>query len=286
MTAFSYEFEVEGLSAYRAVDRLRREGITILFARKGPKNCVKIAVSANERKKTFAILQGSCYNIKKSRPLGLMRIFEKARRAVGLWIGAAVALSALFFLQSRVLKIEVTGSGAYLEPQIRAVLSGQGVGYFSAMPQPNDVIPDILSLPRVHFCSVKGEGGILTVDVEVGDEAERAGADPLLSPAAGTVEELIVLRGTPLVNVGDSVEAGQEIVANYVLHGEARENVIPVARVRVAFPVSREYKTDEEGARLQALLDFGEITGLHTTKTAEGWLVEGTGHAEGVRNFG
>ncbi len=286
MKGLYYAFEVEGLSAYRAVNRLLREGISIVSAKKTAQNSLKIVVSANERKKTFAILQGSCYNIKKSCPLGLMRAVESARRAVGLLLGAALALACVLFVQSRVLKIEVTGSGAYLEPQIRAVLSGQGVGYFSAMPQPNEVIPEILSLPRVHFCSVKGEGGILTVNVEVGDERETLRAEPLLSPAAGQVEELIVLRGTPLVSVGDSVEIGQELVGAYALHGEKQEDCIVVALVKVAFPVSREYMLDEEGARLQALLDFGEISEIHTTKTAQGWLVEGTGHAEASKNFG
>ncbi len=286
MTGLYYAFEVEGISSFRAVNCLLREGIPIVSAKKTAKNSLKIVVSANERKKTFAILQGSCYNIKKSHPLGLMRAAESARRAVGLLIGAVLALACVLFVQSRVLKIEVTGSGAYLEPQIRAVLSGQGVGYFSAMPQPNEVIPEILSLPRVHFCSVKGKGGILTVNVEVGDERETLRAEPLLSPAAGQVEELVVLRGTPLVSVGDSVEFGQELVGAYALHGEKKEDCIVVALVKVAFPVSREYMLDEEGARLQALLDFGEISEIHTTKTAQGWLVEGTGHAEASKNFG
>ena len=192
----------------------------------------------------------------------------------------------VLFLQGRVLRIEVTGSGAYLEPEIRAVLSEKDVGYFSPMPAPNAVVPDILSLPRVHFCSVKGENGVLTVRVEVGDETSPLAAQSLLSPAAGKVEELTVLRGTPLVQVGDSVERGQEIVANYALRGEEREKCIVVARVRIAFSVSREYELDEERARAQAMLDFGELSDLHMTKTAAGWRVEGTGHAEGTMNFG
>ncbi len=215
-----------------------------------------------------------------------MRVLERARRGVGILLGVAVALLAVLSLQNRVLRIDVTGSGAYLRPQILSILDGRGVGYFSAMPSPNEVAAEILSLPRVHFCSVKGEGGILTVDVEVGDETQKADPTPLFAPAAGTVEALTVLRGTPLVSVGDSVEAGQEVVGSYMLFGEEKQNCIVVARVKVSFPVAKEYATGEEQARLQALLDFGELTELHTTKTANGWLVEGTGHAEGARNFG
>ncbi len=283
---FRYELELEGLSVHRAVDRLRREGVAILSAHKIEKNGLKIVINANERKKAFTILQSSCYNIKKCRPAGALRLLHCAARAAGVIVGAAAVLPCVLFLQGRVLRIEVTGSGAYLEPEIRAVLSEKDVGYFSPMPAPNAVVPDILSLPRVHFCSVKGENGVLTVRVEVGDETSPLAAQSLLSPAAGKVEELTVLRGTPLVQVGDSVERGQEVVANYALRGEEREQCIVVARVRIAFSVSREYELDEERARAQAMLDFGELSDLHMTKTAAGWRVEGTGHAEGTMNFG
>lgn len=281
-----YLIEIAGLSAYRAADRLRREGITILSAKISSKNQVEIVVNANERKKAFAILQGSCYNIKESRPLGLMAVLEKCVRAAGLLLGAVLALLTVLAMQGRVLKVEVTGSGAYLEPEIRAILSDSGVGYFSPMPRADSVIPAVLSLPRVHFCSVKGEGGILTVDVEVGEEAEPLRPESLFSPAGGRVEELIILRGTPLVQVGDSVEAGQELVANYALHGETKEDCIVIAFVRVSFPVAREYPLGEEQAKSQAFLDFGELTDIHMTQTEEGWLVEGTGRAEGSMNFG
>ena len=280
------EFEIEGLSVYRAVDRLLREGIPVLSAQMTAKNSIKIAIDASDRKKTFAILHGSCYNIIGKRSLGLMRVLEGAKKSLGLFLGAAIALISVLFLQGRVLRIEVTGSGSYLEPEIRAVLFEKGIGYFSAMPDGNSLIPDVLSLPRVHFVSVKGENGILTVDVEVSDETQPLSSLPLLSPAGGKVEELTVLRGTAVVEIGQTVELGQEIVAPYALHGEERRECLVIARVKIAFPVLREYPLSEEQARLQAFLDFGEITDLTMTEQEGVWRVEGTGHAEGSVNFG
>ncbi len=282
----AYAIEVEGLSAYRAADRLRREGIPLLSVKKCPKNRIEIVINAKERKKVFTILRHSCYNIKKFCPVGLMRILQRAVRAVGLLFGGIVAALSVLFLQGRVLRIQVTGSGAYLEPQIVALLGEHGVGFLSPMPAGNELIPAVLSLPRVHFVSFKGESGVLTVDVEVGEETEPLAFEPLLAPIAGTVEELVVFGGTPLVEVGGSVEKGQKLVAPYVLLGEEERPSLVIARVVVRFPVAREYALSEEGARLQALLDFGEISELHTTRTAQGWLVEGTGHAEAVKNFG
>ena len=61
------ELEIEGLSAHRAVERLRREHIAVLSARRTQKNAVAVCVDANDRKKVFAILRDTCYNIKKVR---------------------------------------------------------------------------------------------------------------------------------------------------------------------------------------------------------------------------
>ena len=284
----AYEFYLEGLSVYRAVDRLSKEGIEVLSARRTQKNGLILAVNANDRKKAFAILNSSCYNIKKSRPAGAAKLISSCLRAAGLFAGAIVALCGVFFLQGRVLRVSVTGSGAYLEPEIRAILAEEGVGLFSDMPEGSAVAARILALPRVHFCTVKGEGGVLTVCVEVGEELSPLKREPLLSPASGVVEQLVVLRGTPLVKAGDNVERGQTLVEPYALAGEAEEKLesTVVAFVRIAFPVSAEYELGEEAAKLQAELDFGQIEGIHTAKTEKGWRVEGTGHAEASLNFG
>ena len=64
------------------------------------------------------------------------------------------------------------------------------------------------------------DGGIVTVTVEVTDDEATLSSEPLLSPAAGVVEELVVVRGTPLVQIGDSVSEGAEVVKNEIFFGE------------------------------------------------------------------
>lgn len=282
-----YEFYLEGLSVHRAAEKLRLSEVNVLSARMVGKNVVAVEVEANSRKKAFAILHSSCYTIKKVRPTGLLRIREMCMRSVGLFIGAAIALSMLAVMQSRVLRIDVEGSGSYLSAQVKEILSEEGISLLTPMPRESALASArILGLPRVHFCAIKGRGGVLTVQVEVSDETSPLASVPLRAPATGVIEELVVLRGTPLFSVGDSVKQGEEIVGGYTILGEEVKGSIVIARVRVCFPVSKEYDTSEEEAPLQAMLDFGEITDIHIRKTAGGWLVEGTGHAEGELNFG
>ena len=284
------EFTVEALSAYRVVDKLARAGIEVLSFRTASKNSAVFTVNGKDTKKVFAILRGSCYNIRKVRPRGLSRVAERIIKSAGLLAGILLFFLSVLFFQARVLDIRVVGSGAYYKDEVLRILNENGVKKFSFLPE--DCAPitaSIIALPRVSFCTVGKDGGIVTVTVEVTDDEATLQSEPLLSPATGTVEELVVVRGTPLVQAGDSVNAGDEVVKNEIYFGEEKEEsskVIVIARVVVAVPFAKEYAGSEESALLNAALEFGQTRDLHTTKTGEGFLVEGVALVARSLNLG
>lgn len=280
--------KIESLSAHRVVDKLTAADIEVLGAEKKEKNAITVWVNGKDRKKVFAILQGSCYNITGTSFHGLERLKRACWKSAGLIAGAAVFLAGVCFVQSRVLKIEVVGSGAYYSKEVNEILSRNGAGFFSSAPAEGAVTAEILALPRVSFCSVKLTGGVLTVTVEVSDENAVIAGAPLLSPAEGTVEELVVVRGTALVSVGDSVRKGDVLVDNHAPVGEdgsGSRPLIVIARVKVSFTVEREYALGEAEALAQAYLDYGEITDVKTTQTEKGFLVKGTAASEASINL-
>ena len=281
------EIFITGIGAYRAIDKLARENIAVLSAKAVQKKGVRLQVYRKDYQKAFAILQSSCYNVENTRPRGLARAIAACVKYAGLLAGAAIFLLSVGLVQTRVLRVEVKGSGAYLAREVREILSGSGVKFFSTAPK--ELAPlraEILSLPRVSFCSIGKSGGVLTVTVEVSDENATLSSKPLLAPAGGVVEELIVVRGTALVAVGDEVKEGDPVVKNTALLGETEREVIVIARVTVSYPFAREYSLSEEGARAQAQLDFGEDAEIHTTKSGENWLVTGVAYARAAVNLG
>ena len=287
MRAGKVEIFITGIGAYRAVDKLARENIPVLSARAVQKKGVRLQVYCKDYQKAFAILQSSCYNVENTRPRGLASLITRCVKHAGILAGAAIFFLAVALVQTRVLRIEVTGSGSYLAGQVREILHGEGITFFSQTPKELSALrAEILSLPRVSFCSVKQAGGVLTVTVEVSDENAVLSSSPLLAPTSGIVEELVVVRGTALFQVGDEVKAGDVVVRNTALLGEGEREVIVIARVTVSYPVEREYALSEEGALAQAYLDFGQDAKLHTTKTGEGFLVTGTAYAHAGSNLG
>lgn len=277
---FGREFTVEGLGAERAVEKLVRGGVPVLSAQKLQKNAVRIRVDGKHGKKVFAILQGSCYNITKSRPVGWERLAHSLVKHAGLLAGMALFLGAVAFFQGRVLRVSVVGSGSYYRAEVLSVLSESGTGFLSPVPAERSAITArILALPRVSFCSLSHEGGVLTVCVEVEDEAAPLVYGALCSPASGVVEALTVVRGISCVSVGDEVASGDVIVQ------QAGEDAV-IARVAVRYPVDTEYGGSEAAARAQAYLEHGEIADIQTQKTETGWRITGTALAVAERNLG
>ncbi len=274
------------LSAERAADKLARAGVAVSAVKREGKNGLSFEVARKDCEKVFAILRGSCYNIVEVRARGLVSVYKKCLAHIGLLAGALLFALCVTGFQSRVLRIEVVGSGAYYEREVRAVLSEKGIKPLSALPRNfTPCTAEILSLPNVSFCEMRASGGVLTVEVWVSDERSPLAGTALLSPAAGKIEELVVLRGTPCAAAGEEVEEGQVLVRPFAVYGEEEREVVVIARVTVSYPVSAEYGGTEEEARAQALLDFGGDSELEFTPTEQGYSVTGRAFRSAALNF-
>ena len=76
--------------------------------------------------------------------------------------------------------------------------------------------------------------------ITLGDSKES-----LKSNVNGTIEEISVLRGTALVNVGDEVKAGDELVGGYILlKDEEKVSTYVIARVKIISIEEYFYKCD------------------------------------------
>lgn len=270
-------FLVRGISAYRAADKLKRAQIAVLSLKKTQKNAVILTVQDKDSEKAFAILSESCYNVEKITYRGVSRFVRFAAKRAGLFVGILLFCLSVSFAETRVLRICVTGNGSSYRSDVERILGEQGVHFGGSFPSDvSPIVQAVLALPRVSFCSVKGEGGVLTVEVEVSDDNVVWGSQPFRSPCAGEIVSMTVIRGTPLVKEGDSVNVGDVLVDCCAAYGETVRPVIVIARTEIAYPVRAVYPAaDEAGALLSAELEYG--TGEYCAEqTQEGWLVTGT----------
>lgn len=272
---------VEGLSAFRAADKLKGAGIPVLSVKKTQKSGVVLEVARKDLEKVFAILRGSCYNIKKIRFRGLARLCKTVVWRAGLAAGAILGIAAICFSETRILRVEYTGSGAYFAGEAEEILGRGGVKrYGAALKEYAEIEAEILALPRVSFCSLHSDGGILTVEIEVSDDNAVIFSHPLTASADGTLKELTVIRGAAVHSVGDSVAAGEQLVVG------TDEKAIVIARAVIVSPFEREYTGSEAAARAQALLDCSTLKDISVVQTEQGWLVTGRAETEVSVNLG
>ncbi|MDE7083279.1 MAG: sporulation protein YqfD [Clostridia bacterium] len=255
-----------------AVFNCKKEGAAFIFE-----------VKDKDTQKVFAIFDKPCYNItviRKSRKNSLLSLL--AVRA-GLVAGAAAFVIACVAANSFVLKIKVSGSGSYLEPEVRKIVYDEGAREFQLLSSFNFSVATgrILALPQVTFCNIEKRGSVLVVDVQV-DEEHYGSADlkPLVSDCNGTVRNIVAVCGTAAVNVGDGVKKGDTLIYAHTLAGEEEIECIAAGFAEIECSGHAEYFAEEDSeenlkeAYASVLLDDENIlTRSHSVNPTEGGVV-------------
>ncbi len=242
---FGVRMEISGIAPLRALEKLSAAGIRARDVRKEGVARLNFCVKSKETEKIFAIFARSCYTVTRKESVGLTRLAAFLRRRPGIPAGglAAVALAASSNLF--VLRICVTGSAARYAERAEEILAEAGLSPFSLYSEGAAEAAEaaLLTLPGVVFASVGKEGCVLTVTLEESAEAPApAQKASLAAPRSGVIEELTVLRGTPLVAEGDSVAAGQTLVGGYFLTEAGEQRQTPaVARCSLLCTYEAEF---------------------------------------------
>lgn len=251
-----------------AVWHCKKEGARFLFS-----------VKDKDVKKVFAIFAKPCYNIKEEGLSRVKRFIKLLTLRAGLIAGAAVFLVAAVFANSLVLKIEVEGSGSYLEPEVLGIIYEEGAKKYSTLASFDKSVATgrILALPQVTFCNIEKRGSVLIINVQTdGEHYSSLSYEPLISDVSGKVVNLVAICGTAVVSAGDSVKAGDVLIAPYNVSGEERAECLAAGYAEIEVRGTTEYSADCESeenlknAYSSLLLNDGEIISYSHTVKADG----------------
>lgn len=247
---FLEELEIRTNMPLAALDKITAAGICMYSVEKCGAGRLKILVKSKESKKIFAIFRSSCYTVTRKKSAGLKYITEKLLARPGAVIGALLFLLICAAGNFFVLRIDVQGSAARYADEAKQILADNRVGMYSVYDEEaaERARAAMMQLPNVVFASVEKSGCTVTVTLEESAETpvpERETS--LISPCAGVVEEIAVLRGTALVSEGDTVAAGQELAGGW-LETQDGEKVptFAVARASILCTGDFSYTAAEE----------------------------------------
>lgn len=259
--------QIKIISAPRqAIAKLVREDVPVYNCKKDDAYFI-FSVPDNLVKKVFAIFARPCYNITIEKKSPLFRLKNFCARRAFLLVGGIVFVAAACLSNAFVLRVEVTGSGSYLNSAVRSVLYECGVREYSLYRGGNEaaIISRVLALPNVTFCSVQKRGSVLYVDVQTNTESgTRADYSPLKADRAGIVENIVAICGTPCVSVGDSVATGDTLIAAYSVADGQNMSCLAVGYAilsctgSVSYAAERESEQNLSSAYAAALLYIGD----------------------------
>lgn len=269
-------------TAEAALRKLKKERIAVYNCRKDGAAFI-FSVADKHMEKVFAIFSKPCYNIKVIRKSKSNRLFSFFTLRAGLVAGAAAFVALAVIANTLVLKIEVSGSGSYLEPEVRRIVLDEGAGVFKPFSALNQSVATgrILALPQVTFCNIEKRGSVLIVDVQV-DEEHSGSADfkPLISDCGGTVRNIVAVCGTAAVSVGDVVKKGDTLIYAHTVVGEEVTKCLAAGYAEIECRRTTEFFAMEESeenlkkAYSSVLLEAENILmRKHTVKPTEGGVI-------------
>ena len=261
---------IEGIMPERALLRLKRAGIPLYSVKKTDKTHLSLRIQKKDLEKVFLIFPQthgddfSPYKITDCGGVGTLGRIEKLFGRVGLLLGVLLFALTTLYADRFVFKVEYVGTDVYAR-ETRIALEKAGIKTFAPYTSGKEdwVCSQILALDGVEYCSIKKSGTRLIVETRLSPFAsEYAQTGKMYSEYTGELIALTVLRGTPLVKVGDKVEQGQAIVDDcFSLEGGGQVRVEIIARARFSCVWEREIHAETaEEAFASAYLEIGADT--------------------------
>lgn len=255
-----------------AVYDVKKEGAHLIFS-----------VKDKDSRKVFAIFDKPCYNVRVVKKSFISRFLSLAALRAGLIVGAALFIAAAAISDTYVLKIEVSGNGSYLEPEVKQIIYDEGAGEFKRFSALNasTATGRILALPQVTFCNIRKRGSVLIIDVQT--DVEHYGAadlKPLVSDCDGVVRNIVAVCGTAAVSAGDGVSKGDTLIYAHTVAGDKTTSCLAAGYAEIECRKTSEFFAESESeenlkrAYASLLLEGEElISRSHTVKPTEGGVI-------------
>lgn len=171
------------------------------------------------------ILRKTGTRIRITKRCGLPFLLFRYRKHRFFLCGICCAFALLIMMTQFVWKVEITGNSFYSNQVLLDFLEDSGVGYGTLKKKMD--CEKIETLLRKQFDNItwvsarlSGTRLYLTIQERVGGTTDQAVNEEtpsdLVADHSGTIDSIVVRRGTPMVEKGDTVEEGDVLVSGRV----------------------------------------------------------------------
>ncbi len=248
---------------------LENKGINVYGYKEISKTECLVTIDYLDKRKFFAISKNMCYNITNIKYKGIYAPFALAFKNLGVVLGCLFFIITVYLSNDYILRVKTVGSGSYFTNEILSISKEFGVEKYKRFSKVNTTSLKnrlLSSNSELSFVSIEKRGNVVIINsVMQNGESEplKKERKDLTSGVVGVVESISVLRGTPLVTVGEKVNKDTALIGAYVLGRD--EKTFPtyvVGRVTVLEEKVRfykiEYVDDDMVKTVEAIARFNE----------------------------
>ena len=184
---------------------------------------IEVTMTLRAYKKLKPLLNRVQAEVQKEKKQGVPTFLWRLRKRYALIAGLVIALTTTWIMSLYIWDIRVEGNQAVPQTVILSVLDelGVGIGSFAPSVEPPVIRNQaLLQLEDVEWLTININGSRATVIVrERVHPPDRIPEDiptAVYATQGGIIDRMVISQGTPLVELGDTVEMGQDLITGRV----------------------------------------------------------------------
>lgn len=213
---------IEGSFPEKVINMALTRGISLWDIKSLDNKKIMLKIQISSFKALRHIVKSNSCKMKIHKRVGLPFKFSWVKRRKGLIYGLILFVVSLYILSSFVWFIEITGLDNIEYTEIKELVQKHGIkegANIHALDLDDLEIKIAENHPGIAWVGLEQKGTKISIKIAEKSLIPKTEDDQkghLIAMKKGTIEEMLVLQGTPLVEEGDSVNKGQMLVSGYV----------------------------------------------------------------------
>lgn len=221
---------LKGVNLNRIYKECKKSNIELYnINRKDYKN-IEFDIKNHHKKALKTIAKTHKYEYTEDNNFGFFKLINFFKFRFGILIGALFFVIANIVSSFFVWDIKIYGNSKVTNEEILQVLKSQNIsvgGVYNSSNLENIETKLTNSIDSISLCSVIKKGTSIIVNIKEKLEIEEINSinatDDIVATDNLTIVDLDVVSGTALKKIGDSVKAGETIVASYILNSQGKK---------------------------------------------------------------
>lgn len=214
-------YKVKGLNFKKFLELLKKEEIEVCLLKKQEYNIFFIQIKQKDIKTFTKIASNLNYQLSEENSSILLSSKKSIIKNLPLFISIVLLSIILVFSCNMVYKIEIYGLETLTSQQVIKVLNDNNIKVFKTKSNYNlDNIEILLksSLDKISFASavIRGNTMIININEKINNDNYIYDYQPIIAPYDCIIKSINLKSGTVVVEKGQTVKKGQEIVMPYI----------------------------------------------------------------------